>query len=304
MPDTALETRLPATALVPRGVWSAAATPVRDDLSPDGAALSAHCHRLLEEGCDGVALLGTTGEANSFSAAERRDLLETVVAAGVAPHRLLPGTGVASFAETADLTTHALSLGVTTVVMLPPFYYKNLSDDALYGAYAAIVERVADPRLRVVLYHIPQFSAVPIAHDVITRLREDFPGTFTGLKDSSGDLANMTALVRRFPGFAVLAGADPLMLPLLREGGAGCITATSNLVAADLAFIYRHHADPAQAEAVAAAQARVVAARNRVSVFAQIPSIKSLLAAKTGQASWRNVRPPLLALSDAERATL
>lgn len=288
----------------PRGVFCASATPVTSDLAPDHPALVSHCRGLLEAGCDGVALLGTTGEANSFSAAERRAMLEAVVAGGVAPERLLPGTGVASFMETVELTRHALSLGVRTVVMLPPFYYKGISDDGLFAAYAAIAERVADPRLRVVLYHIPQFSAVPITPPVIARLRERFPETFVGLKDSSGDFDNMSSLVEAFPGFAVLAGADPLMLPLLRRGGAGCITATSNLVAGDLAFILRHHADPAQAGAVEAAQARVVAARGQVSRFAQIASVKALLARRTGHAGWNNVRPPLLPLTDAERAAL
>ena len=293
-----------SSALHPAGVFCAAVSPVHADLTPDHDALAAHCRALLEEGCDGVALLGTTGEANSFSAAERRAMLEAVVASGIAPDRLLPGTGVASFMETVELTRHALSLGVSTIVMLPPFYYKGISDDGLFAAYAEIAERVGDPRLRVVLYHIPQFSAVPITVPVIARLRDRFPGVFVGLKDSSGDLNNMIALVEAFPGFAVLAGADPLMLPLLRQGGAGCITATSNLVAGDLAFIYRNHADPAQAEAVEAAQARVVAVRNQVSRFAQIASIKALLARRTGHAGWSNLRPPLLPLTAAEAAAL
>ncbi|WP_158744516.1 dihydrodipicolinate synthase family protein [Acidisphaera sp. L21] len=291
-------------ALFPTGVFSAAASPVHADLTPDHTALAAHCRTLLEEGCDGIALLGTTGEANSFSGAERRAMLEAVVQSGIPPDKLLPGTGVASFIETAELTKHALSLGVTTVVMLPPYYYKNINEDGLFAAYAAIIERVADPRLRVVLYHIPMFSSVPIPIPVIARLRESFPGVFVGLKDSSGDLANMVSLVEAFPGFAVLAGADPLMLPLLRKGGAGCITATSNLVAADLALVFRHYDDATRAEAVNAAQARIVAARNRVSQFAQIPSVKTLLAQKTGRPDWAMVRPPLLPLTQAETAAL
>jgi len=302
MSATLTERPKAVAALHPTGVFSAACTPLRADLTPDHAALSVHCKQLLTDGCDGVALLGTTGEANSFSAAERMAMLDAVIENGIAPDRLLPGTGVASFMETVELTRHALSLGIQTVVMLPPFYYKNVSDDGLFAAYAAIVERVADPRLRVVLYHIPMFSAVPIPIPVIARLRDAFPGTFTGLKDSSGDLANMKALVDAFPGFAVLAGADPLMLPLLRHGGAGCITAASNLVASDLAFIYRHFADPAQADAVEQAQAQAVAARNRVSVLPQLPSIKALLAQKTGNPDWALVRPPLLKLTEEEAA--
>ena len=272
--------------LHPNGVFCAALTPMLPDLTPDHEAFVAHCKTLLAEGCDGVALLGTTGEANSFSGSERRALLDSAIAGGVDPARLLPGTGVAALTETIELTRHALSVGVTTVVMLPPFYYKGISDEGLFASYAAIVERIADPRLRIVLYHIPQFSAVPIPIPVIERLRAQFPGVFVGLKDSSGDLAHMESLVQHFPGFAVLSGADPLMLPLLRKGGAGCITATSNLVGADLA------------------QARIVAARNRVSVFAQIASLKTLLAQKTGKASWTTMRPPLLPLTAAETAAL
>jgi 4-hydroxy-tetrahydrodipicolinate synthase len=290
--------------LFPTGVFCAALTPVRPDLTPDHAAFVQHCRHLIEEGCDGVALLGTTGEANSFSADERRGVLEAAVAGGIAPERLLPGTGVAAITETVALTRHALSLGVTTVVMLPPFYYKGIPDEGLYAAYASIIDRIGDARLRVVLYHIPQFSAVPITVPVIERLRAHYPGIFVGLKDSSGDLANMTALVERFPGFAVLAGADPLMLPLLRAGGAGCITATSNIVARDLAFIHRHHADAARAAEVEAAQARVVAARERVSRFAQIASLKALLAERTGNPAWRLPRPPLLPLTPEEAAAL
>jgi 4-hydroxy-tetrahydrodipicolinate synthase len=290
--------------LHPRGVFCAALTPLTEDLAPDHARFVAHCGRLLDEGCDGIALLGTTGEANSFSTGERQALLEAAVTAGIAPGRLLPGTGVAALTETVGLTRHALSLGVTTVVMLPPFYYKGITDDGLFAAYAEVVERIGDARLRVVLYHIPQFSAVPITFPVIERLRARYPGTFAGIKDSAGDLAHMEALVERFPGLAVLAGADPLMLPLLRKGGAGCITATSNLIAADLAFVFRHFDDPGQAAEVEAAQARVVAARNRASRFAQMASLKALLAQRTGDEGWRRMRPPLLPLSAEEASAL
>ncbi|WP_439597700.1 dihydrodipicolinate synthase family protein [Falsiroseomonas sp.] len=292
------------SALHPRGVFSAALTPITEAFAPDHALFVAHCRRLLAEGCDGIALLGTTGEANSFSSDERRALLEAVVAAGIAPARLLPGTGVAAVTETVALTRHALSLSVTTVVMLPPFYYKAPTEDGLFAAYAEVVERIADPRLRIVLYHIPQMSAVPIPFPVIARLRTAYPGVFTGIKDSAGDLSHMEALVEAFPGLAVLAGADPLMLPLLRKGGAGCITATSNLVAVDLAFVFRHFADAGRAAEVEAAQARIVAMRNRASRFAQMASLKALLMQRTGEAGWQRLRPPLLPLSSAEQSAL
>jgi 4-hydroxy-tetrahydrodipicolinate synthase len=287
---------LSPSSLHPHGVFSAALTPLDPELAPDHARFVAHCRHLLDEGCDGVALLGTTGEANSFSAAERIALLEAVVAAGISPQRLLPGTGVAALSETVALTRHALSVGVDTVVMLPPFYYKGVTDDGIFASYSEVVQRIGDARLKVVLYHIPQMSAQPISHALIERLRAAYPSTFTGIKDSSGDFANMTAMVERFPGFSVLVGADPLLLPLLRKGGAGCITATSNLVARDLAYVYKHFRDSDDDAALKAAQARIVKARELVSRFPQMASLKALVAERTGHAGWQRLRPPLESL--------
>ncbi|BBZ94518.1 dihydrodipicolinate synthase family protein [Bradyrhizobium diazoefficiens] len=292
------------SSLHPHGVFSAALTPLDAELAPDHARFVEHCRYLLDEGCNGIALLGTTGEANSFSAAERTALLEAVVAAGIAPQRLLPGTGVAALTETIALTRHALSVGVDTVVMLPPFYYKNVSDDGIYASYSEVVQRIGDARLKVVLYHYPQMSAQPISHALIERLRKAYPAVFTGIKDSSGDFANMTAMVERFPGFAVLGGADPLMLPLLRKGGAGCITATSNLVARSLAHVYTHSRDGDDDPALKAAQARIVKARELVSRFPQMASLKALVAERTGHAGWQRLRPPLESLPPAQMKEL
>lgn len=286
------------------GVYCAAVTPLDADLSPDLARFVAHCHRLLDAGCHGVALLGTTGEANSFSLPERRAILEAAVAGGVDPARLMPGTGLCALADTIELTRHALSLGVTRVVMLPPFYYKGVSEDGLYAAYAHVLDAVADDRLEVVLYHIPQVSGVPIGHGLIARLVAAYPDTVVGIKESAGDLANMAAIAAAHPGFSVLAGADPLLLPLLGLGGAGCITATSNLVADSLRTVYDHHADPAAVDRVAAAQARIEAWRNLSNSYVQIPAIKAMVAATTDEDGFARVRPPLVALDAAARADL
>jgi 4-hydroxy-tetrahydrodipicolinate synthase len=290
--------------LHPFGVFCAALTPIHADLSPNHKAFVDHCRNLIADGCAGIAMLGTTGEANSFSVAERKGLLEAAIAGGIAPHQLLPGTGVAAITDTIELTRHALASGVSTVVMLPPFYYKGVSDDGLFAAYAETIERIGDDRLRVVLYHIPQMSAVPIPFAVIERLRRRFPKTVVGIKDSSGDLDNMISMIERFPGFAVLTGADPLMLTLLGKGGAGAITATTNIAAKDLAFVFRHFNDPTRAAEVDAAQARVVAARARVSRFAQMACLKALVAERTGDAGWLRMRPPLMPLTEEERLAL
>lgn len=286
------------------GVFSAAATPLNADGSPDMNLFVDHCRRLLDEGCHGVALLGTTGEANSFSSSERRAILEAAVEAGIAADRLLPGTGVSAISETVELTRHALSLGVTKVVMLPPFYYKGVSDDGLFAAYAEVLERVADPRLRVVLYHIPQVSGVPLSISLIGRLIEAFPDTVVGIKESSSDFNNMQALVEAYPGFSVLAGADPLLLPLLKIGGAGCITATSNLVADSLRTVYDKVHDATRSGEVEQAQLRINAYRTLSNSYVQIPTIKAMVGLKTGNAAWRRTRPPLMPVSDADHAAL
>jgi 4-hydroxy-tetrahydrodipicolinate synthase len=226
------------------GVFCAAATPVNADLSPDLGLFSEHCARLLDEGCDGIALLGSTGEANSFTLAERRAILEAALNAGIPAGRLMPGTGLCALADTIELTRHALSAGVTKVVMLPPFYYKGVSDEGLYAAYSQIIEALGSDALKIVLYHIPQLSGISISHELIARLRQAFPDTVAGIKDSAGDFANMQAMTARFAGFSVFCGADPLLLPLMRQGGAGSITATSNLVARALATVFRGAARP------------------------------------------------------------
>lgn len=286
-------------AMTLAGTIAAVLTPLSNDLSPDSAAHLAHCRRLLDEGCDGLSPLGTSGESMSFSVRERIGILEALLDGGLSPDILLPGTGAASTADTIELTRHALSVGVTSVLMVPPFYYKAVSEDGLFDAFARIVEGVADDRLRVVLYHIPPVAVVPIGHGLVARLREAFPGTFAGVKDSSGDFANTIGYVDRFPGFAVLTGGEHLVKPLLDYGGAGSITGCSNLVAPDLAFVTRHQADPARAAEVAAAHHRLARARTAITSRPNIAVMKAILAQRTGTASWRNVRPPLSPLDDA-----
>ena len=287
-----------------RGVFCAAATPVTDNRAPDLDLFKAHCRRLIADGCHGIALLGSTGEANSFSRDERQAILTAAIEAGIDPDQLLPGTGVPAIPDTVALTRDALALGVTRVIMLPPFYYKNVSDDGLFAAYSEVVERIGDPRLRVLLYNIPQMSGVPISIDLMTRLVSAYPDTFVGVKDSAGDLANMQATIAALPGFSVFAGADPLMLPLLKDGGAGCITATSNLVARSLRYVFDHVGGPGRADEVTAAQDRIVAYRTLSNSFPQIPTIKAMVALLTGEHAWRRVRPPLMALDEFQFAQL
>ena len=287
-----------------RGVYCAAATPVMADGEPNIRSFTTHAKQLLADGCTGIALLGTTGEANSFSIPERQKLLESAIDAGIRPNQLMPGTGLCAFPDTIALTRHALSLGVTSVVMLPPFYYKQPSDDGVFAAYARTIEKIGDSRLKIILYHIPQMSAVPLSLPLIARLIAAYPNTVVGIKDSAGDFANMQKMVQEFPGFAVLAGADPLVKPLLEIGGAGCITATANLVSAQLVTVFRYFNDPARKTEVENAQDRIIKVRGISAKFVQIPAIKALIARRYGDSAWSNVRPPLVSLSSTQIAEL
>ncbi|MEZ5797611.1 MAG: dihydrodipicolinate synthase family protein [Paracoccaceae bacterium] len=282
------------------GVNCAAATPVQPDGAPDLRLFAAHCRALLDEGAHGLAILGTTGEANSFAAADRMALVEAALAAGVRGDQLLPGTSACNVAETVTMTRHAVQSGARGCVLLPPFYYKGASDEGLFRFYAQVIEGVADSRLRVILYHIPQVTQVPISHDLIDRLLREFPGVVVGIKDSSGDFDNMKGMLSRFAGFTVLAGADPVLLPLLQMGGGGCITATSNLRSADLRIIFDAWQDPGRAAEVAAAQERINAWRGLTNAYVQLPTVKTMLARSRGDLGWLNLRPPLVPLSAAE----
>jgi 4-hydroxy-tetrahydrodipicolinate synthase len=292
----------PAASLPIHGVFCASATPVLADGTPDHATFAAHAEALLAEGCDGIAMLGTTGEANSFSITQRQELVDRVIAAGVDPKRLLPGTSQTNVADTVTLTRQALDAGVQASVVLPPFYYKGVSDEGLFRFYAEVIEGVGNDALRVVLYHIPPVAQVGISLELTGRLLEAFPGIVVGVKDSSGKLDSMQAFASAFENFSVLAGADPFMLPLLRSGGAGCITSSSNLIARHLRVVFDNFHDASKSAEVDAAQARINAWRDLSNAYVQLPTIKAMLAKRRGDSGWTRVRPPLVELSADEIA--
>ena len=180
-----------------KGIWPPVATPFRSDLSVDFDRYIAHCRRLLAEGAHGLAVLGTTSEANSLDLEERHELLEGLVGSGIAAEKLLPGTGATSIGDAVLLTRHATELGARGVLLLPPFYYKAVSDDGLFAFASEVIERVGDDRLQVYLYNFPQMSALPWSPALVARLITAFPDTVVGLKDSSGDVAYTDRLLYR-----------------------------------------------------------------------------------------------------------
>jgi 4-hydroxy-tetrahydrodipicolinate synthase len=266
-------------------------TPFDEDLKPDAARFLQHCMNLLEEGCSALAIFGTTSEANSLSVDEREQLFDFLLENGVPASRLLPGTGCCALTDTVRLTRKATEAGCAGVLMLPPFYFKNVSEEGLYRSFAQVIERV--PGARVYLYHIPQFTEVPIPIPAIQRLRKQFGESVAGIKDISGDFAYTRAVLKAVPGFEVFVGSEKLLLSNLREGGAGCITATANVNAAAIARAFRDRTEEAQA-----AIDGVRAAFDRLPL---IPALKEALARRTGHPKWRLVRPPLVELPESMR---
>jgi 4-hydroxy-tetrahydrodipicolinate synthase len=276
-----------------KGIFAPVLTPVDDALLPDIPRMLEHCRALLDNGCHGLVIFGTTGEANSFSSDERMHVLASLVEAGLPPEKLLVGTGVCSVTETVLLTEHALSLGCAGVLMLPPFYYKNVSDEGVFRFYARTIEQIANDRLRIYLYHIPQFSYTPIRLPLIRRLIDAFPNTVVGIKDSSGDWDNLRALLEQFPGFGVFSGTEKFLLNTLRLNGAGTISAVANVIPEQLRYLYEHWESP-EADAW---QANLMVTRQLIMKYGAIPSLKQMVAIRHNDPAWERVRPPLVELS-------
>jgi 4-hydroxy-tetrahydrodipicolinate synthase len=284
------------------GVLSPVVTPFAADLLPDPDRFLRHCKWLLAHGCAGLAVFGTNSEANSLSVEERMQLLEALIAGGVPPSRLMPGTGCSALPDSVRLTAHAAKLGCAGVLMLPPFYYKGVSDDGLYRSYSEIVQRVGDSRLRVYLYHIPHVSGVPISVGLIARLLAAFPDTIAGIKDSSNDWNNTRQLLDAFRerGFAVFAGSETFLLQNLRAGGVGCITAGANVNPHGIDAVYRNW-QTAKAEEL---QAAADAVRGALQSVPMIPALKAVIAHYAQDPCWETVRPPFTGLSSSQHDDL
>jgi 4-hydroxy-tetrahydrodipicolinate synthase len=282
------------------GVLTPVVTPFDDDLAPDSERLIAQCRWLLSQDV-GLAVFGTNSEANSLSTDEKIDLLDCLVDAGIDPARMMPGTGCCALTDTLKLTNHAVNLGCAGVLMLPPFYYKDVSDDGLFRSFAEIIERVANDALQVYLYHIPPISNVGLSIDLIERLLGAYPKSIAGIKDSSGNWDNTSAMLQRnWADFQIFAGSENFLLQVMRAGGAGCISATANI---NPAAIHKLYCDW-QTNDANQQQAALDELRAIVQAFPMIPALKSIVAKYSDDPDWRRVRPPLLELSDEQNDLL
>jgi len=284
------------------GVLAPVLTPFGTDLAPDAARLVRLCRWLLAHGCAALAPFGTTSEANSLSVDERERLLDALLDGGIDPGRLMPGTGCCALPDTVRLTAQAVRRGCAGVLMLPPFYYKGVSDDGLFRGFAETIERVGDDRLRVYLYHIPPVAQVGIGPALVERLLRAYPRVIAGMKDSSGDLENTRTMLTGFAkqGFDVFVGSEKFLLANLREGGVGCITATGNVNAAAIDRLFREWRSP-EAERL---QEAVNGIRGAIEKVPVIPALKAIVAHHAADPAWATVRPPLVALAPAAREAL
>ena len=211
------------------GIYAAALTPMHPDLSCNHDLLATHCLDLIKRGCHGIALFGTTGEGPSFSLKERIEALKKVVAKGLDPKKIILGNGSSSIPDTVDLAKASLELGCRDLLIAPPSFYKKISDEGLTAYYRTVIQRIDNRKLRVLLYHIPQYSGVPITLPVIRYLLNEFPETIIGLKESEGNLPFTREILKEFPGFQLFVGNENQIIEAVHLGGSGSICGIANL---------------------------------------------------------------------------
>ncbi len=276
----------------PTRLYVPAITPFQADLSVDTDRFVAHSRLLLEDGADGLACFGTTSEANSMSVAERMEALDALLDAGIPPNRLIPGTGCAALPDTIALTRHAVERGVLGTLTLPPFYYKPISEDGHFAAYARVIEAVGSENLRLYLYHIPQMSGVPITLTVIERLLKAYPRTIVGLKDSSGNWDNTAAVIAAFPELESYSASEALLVRNVAAGGAGCISASANVNVRGIMALIRGLGGADEA----ALLDQVSTVRKIFEGLPLIPGIKAAIAHRLNDPAYAIVRPPFVQL--------
>jgi 4-hydroxy-tetrahydrodipicolinate synthase len=283
-----------------QGLWCATLSPLDKRGAFDGARLATHAQRLFAAGVDGIAPFGTTGEGQSFSVAERRAGLDALIAAGIAPRRMLAATGCAALPDAIELTRHALAAGCAGALVLPPFFFKDVTDEGIYAAYAALIDGVGDNRLRLYLYHIPQVSGVGLSVAMVSRLAAAYPVVVAGVKDSSGSFDNSRELVATLPQLSIFVGHEPHLPALRKLGGAGTICGIANLYPRLMRRLYDSSLDSSPGGELPLIES-VIAALMRFPIFG---ALKSLQAELSGDASWRALRAPLLPLSTADARAL
>jgi 4-hydroxy-tetrahydrodipicolinate synthase len=285
------------------GVMTPILTPFNDDLSFAPDLYISHAKWLLEQGIHFLSPFGTTGEALSMTVEERLAAVDVLIGAGIDPAALMPGTGLCNLEDTVKLCSHAIERGCRAVMTLPPFFYKNASDDGLYAYFTRLVEVVNSPDLKICMYHIPPMAGIGFTPALAGRLARDYPDVFIAYKDSSGDFENTKAVIAAAPTVAVFPGSEHFLKEGLEHGGKGCISATCNVNPAAIRHVYDVGVG-AEKDDLDKINSGMIAFRKTVEKYGPIPAMKGMLAVKRGDLRWRNVRPPILPAQPSSTDTL
>ena len=286
-------------SLEQRGVFAAPLTPMRDDLSADLPKFIAHCRNLLEAGCQGLMPIGTTGEGHSFTVDERIAMMDALADSGMSASHMLFGTSALAYPDTVRLIRHALSIDAGGVCVQPPFYYRP-EEVGLLDFFARVIDEVNDNRLRLYIYDTEANLRIHYSLDLLSQIFERFPDTLVGVKDSNGDPDLLKARCDAFPGKEIFSGADGMALTALRAGGNGVLSSLSNIAPGATAAVYADW-DTGEADAL---QSRVDEIRAAADGFPYIPFLRSAKAWLSDDPSWRNARPPVRRLDEAEERTM
>jgi len=277
------------------GIYAAALTPINSDFQCNSDELADHCLDLLSRGCSGIALFGTTGEGASFSVEERTVALQEVIAKGLDPDKIILGNGSSSLPDTVALIQAAQHLGCQTFLIAPPSFYKNNSEEGVIAFYRSIIRKVSKNKLKVILYHIPQLSGVPITKKIITTLGNEFPGIFVGIKESEGNLNFTKDLIDTFPDFKVFVGKEIHIVEAVQYGAAGSICGIANLYPELICSLYQQ-----AREAHCPNQDQINSFSQALKEYQFIAAFKAIMEKRKGS-KWHMLRPPLMPLNENEK---
>lgn len=292
------ETQLNPSHNLKDGVYAAALTPMNPDLSCNHKKLASHCFKLLQHGCTGIALFGTTGEGPSFSVAERVEALQKLVLEGFDPRKIILGNGSSGIIDTVNLGLEVLKQGCGALLIAPPSFYKNVTEEGVVAFYREIIQRIGNSNLRILLYHIPQFSGVPLSLEIIEALRREFPQIVIGIKESEGNLTFAKTILQTFPNFQVFVGKEKHLVESVHFGGAGTICGLANLDPELICSLY------SQGKKAISPNPESIEIINRaLKEISFIAAAKALMKRKEGDA-WHFLRPPLLPLNVAQTELL
>jgi 4-hydroxy-tetrahydrodipicolinate synthase len=285
-----------------KGLISPILSPFDDSLNFNQEMYNELAKDLLSTGCSGLAPFGTTGEALSVSNDERMQALENLIKSGVSPDKLIPGTGLCNFPDTVKISRHAIELGCKGVMTLPAFYFKDVTDEGLFQYYERLIDEIKHPNLKIYLYHIPQVSGVGLSIPLVKKLRSAYPDIIVGIKDSSGVWENTEQLLS-IDGLIVYPGAELPVIDAIKLGGPGCISATANFNPTNIAKVIElsHDRKWDQAEEV---HKDVKEVRYLFQDYSAIPAQKAMLAIKYKDKRWKNIRPPLVQISEQRSSEL